>query len=228
MQPLRITWESRNGVALLGLLRSIGIVVRPATDRFMEQLRRVVTPPPRNAPARDAAIRAMLRKRGFKPSGRNRPAQEYLGKVAASPMGLSSISNVVDVNNYVSLKYRLPASVIDGSLVAQGLFVREGRPGETYVFNSSGQELRLENLLCLSTRDSVALASPVKDALAAHVTEKTASVVACIYGTRDLLSEDTMAAIVDEYASLLTEHASAKTTDKIVVSALSRAPHQLP
>jgi DNA/RNA-binding domain of Phe-tRNA-synthetase-like protein len=137
-------------------------------------------------------------------------------------MGLLSISNVVDVNNYFSLKRRLPASVIAGSLVTHDLIVREGRPGETYVFNSSGQELRLEGLLCLSTRDGVALASPVKDALAAHVTEKSTSAIACIYGSLDLLSEDAMADLVEEYASLITEHTNARTTDKIVVMAPSR------
>jgi DNA/RNA-binding domain of Phe-tRNA-synthetase-like protein len=220
VQPLYIRWESRNDVALLGLIRSVDVEVKPTTSRFLEQLNHGMQSPPINAPVRDAAIRAMLRRGGFKPSGRNRPAQEYLSMAAIASAGLLSICNIVDINNYVSLKHRLPASIIDSTRVGlEDLLVREGFPGETYVFNSSGQELWLEGLLCLSTPDGIAVASPVKDAFASHVTEKTKSVIACVYGSVDLLSEAGMTVLVEEYSSLLEEYAGATTTDRLVVSA---------
>lgn len=219
VESLQIIWESKNDTAVLGLLQSVDVVVRPTPDMLKEQIRGLAMTPPQNASVRDPAIRAMLRRGGFKPSGRNRPAQEYLSNVGRTPAGLSSICNIVDVNNYISLKHRLPASIIDASCAGDGLVAREGCPGETYIFNSSGQELRLGGLLCLSTRAGIALASPVKDAFAAHITEGTKSVIGCVYGSLDLLSRANIAELLEEFASLLSEHAGAKTTDKIVISA---------
>jgi DNA/RNA-binding domain of Phe-tRNA-synthetase-like protein len=218
VQPLRISWKSSNTTALLGLLRSVDVRVGTAPLPLVEELRQRVVARPLNATVRDAAIRAMLRKGGFRPSGRNRPAQEYLGNVAASSAGLQSICNIVDVNNTFSLKHRLPASIFDVDCVGQELIVREGRPGERYVFNASGQALRLKGLLCLCAGDGSAIASPVKDAFAAHVTEKTTAVIAGVYGSREILSSRAMAELVEEYAALITKHANAKITDMVIAS----------
>src|SRR5438093_172149 len=48
------------------------------------------------------AVRALLRQGGFKPTGRSKPASEYLLK-AVREDGLSSINLAVDVCNIVSL-----------------------------------------------------------------------------------------------------------------------------
>jgi hypothetical protein len=75
-------------MAVLGIVQGVDVVVRSAPIVLKEQLRRLATTPPQNASARDPAIRAMLRWGGFKPSGRNRPAQEYLSNIARSQAGL--------------------------------------------------------------------------------------------------------------------------------------------
>src|ERR1700730_1925125 len=66
------------------------------------------------------AVRALLRHGGFKPTGRSKPASEYLLK-AAQEGRLSSINLAVDACNAVSLHSGLPISVIDGDR-ANGLF----------------------------------------------------------------------------------------------------------
>src|SRR5579884_1389529 len=58
------------------------------------------------------AVRALLRQGGFKPTGRSKPASEYLLR-ADGDKSLSSINVAVDACNVVSLHSGLPISVID-------------------------------------------------------------------------------------------------------------------
>src|SRR5437764_2988004 len=58
------------------------------------------------------AVRVLLRHGGFKPSGRSKPASEYLIRAVADG-ALSSINACVDVCNIVSLHSGLPISVVD-------------------------------------------------------------------------------------------------------------------
>ncbi len=62
------------------------------------------------------AVRDMLRTRSFKPTGRNKPASEYLVK-AATAGRLRSINAAVDACNVVSLHSGLPVSVVDWDLL---------------------------------------------------------------------------------------------------------------
>src|SRR5262245_22284289 len=58
------------------------------------------------------AARDLLRHGGFKPTGRSKPASEYLLKASADGP-LASINVAVDACNVVSLHSGLPISVID-------------------------------------------------------------------------------------------------------------------
>ena len=62
------------------------------------------------------AVRDLLRHGGFKPTGRSKPASEYLIKAATQGL-LSPINIAVDVCNVVSLHSGLPISVVDLDLV---------------------------------------------------------------------------------------------------------------
>jgi len=57
-------------------------------------------------------VRDLLRHGGYKPTGRGKPASEYLVRAVAEA-GLSSINLAVDVCNAVSLHSGLPISVVD-------------------------------------------------------------------------------------------------------------------
>ena len=57
-------------------------------------------------------VRQLLRHGGFKPTGRSKPASEYLLRAVGAGQ-LTSINVVVDVCNVVSLHSGLPISVVD-------------------------------------------------------------------------------------------------------------------
>src|SRR5436309_4330894 len=84
------------------------------------------------------AVRALLRYGGFKPTGRSKPASEYLLK-AVRGGALSPINLAVDVCNVVSLHSGLPVSVVDLDRARPPLGVGLAPPGASYVFNASGQ-----------------------------------------------------------------------------------------
>src|SRR5262245_24541384 len=68
--------------------------------------------PPTSDDAVREAVRALLRHGGFKPTGRSKPASEYLLR-AARDGALAPINPAVDVCNAVSLHSGLPVSVVD-------------------------------------------------------------------------------------------------------------------
>ncbi|MHB2021210.1 MAG: phenylalanine--tRNA ligase beta subunit-related protein [Candidatus Xenobia bacterium] len=94
------------------------------------------------------AVRGMLRHGGFKPSGRAKPASEYLVR-ATGEGALGSINAAVDACNVVSLHSGFPISVVDLDLARPPLHVAIAPEGASYVFNASGQEMDLGGLVCL-------------------------------------------------------------------------------
>ena len=100
-----------------------------------------------------AAVRDLLRRGGFKPTGRSKPASEYLLK-AAGGAGISAINLAVDACNVVSLHSGLPISVVDLALVHPPLRVAIAPAGAAYVFNPSGQTIDIGGLLCLFDDES--------------------------------------------------------------------------
>jgi DNA/RNA-binding domain of Phe-tRNA-synthetase-like protein len=124
------------------------------------------------------AVRDLLRHGGYKPTGRGKPASEYLLRRAGEGEP-ASINVAVDVGNVVSLRSGLPISVVDLELLQGPLEVRVAGPGASYVFNASGQSLSLEGLLCLFDADGPC-ATAVKDSQRSKtrtVTRKTLSIV---------------------------------------------------
>lgn len=107
------------------------------------------------------AVRDLLRRRGYKPTGRGKPASEYLVR-AAEEGALGSINAAVDACNAVSLHSGLPISVVDLDRAAPPFRIDVGGEGVSYVFNSAGQEIRLDGLLCLFDAEGPC-ANAVKD-----------------------------------------------------------------
>lgn len=97
-------------------------------------------------PARKAAVRDMLRHGAYKPAGRAKPSSEYL-LAAALADDFPLVNGPVDANNAASLAFGYPASVFDLAKTGSLLRLSRGRAGESYVFNPSGQEIDLEDLL---------------------------------------------------------------------------------
>ena len=132
---------------------------------------------------RKAAVRDMLRYGSYKPAGRAKPSSEYL--LAAALAGeFPLVNGPVDANNAVSLEWAYPASIFDAAKTGSELLLRRGAAGESYVFNPSGQEIGLEDLLLVCRRISDSwepCGNPVKDAMATKVFEGARDVVAVVY-----------------------------------------------
>jgi DNA/RNA-binding domain of Phe-tRNA-synthetase-like protein len=94
------------------------------------------------------AVRDLLRVGGYKPTGRGKPASEYLIGAAASGT-LSAINLAVDACNAVSLHSGLPISVVDLDLARGPFRIGIAEQGSSYVFNRTGQTIDLGGLLCL-------------------------------------------------------------------------------
>ena len=129
-------------------------------------------------------IRQMLRHGHFKASGRSKPAQEYLLRCATENSTLPCINAPVDILNTVSLDCGLPISLLSISKCSGQLHIRRGLAGETYVFNTVGQELDLTNLVVVcdaSVQPSRPVGSPIKDSMAGKIEPSDKHLIAIVY-----------------------------------------------
>ena len=163
-----------------------------------------------------AAVRDMLRSGGFKPSGRSKPASEYLLQAAAESR-FPAINNLVDINNLLSLKSGLPMSLLVRKLEHEQLLMRYGAPGEQYVFNSAGHAIDLNGLIsvcALGYADAVPLGrpigNPIKDSMEGKIDSGTAAVFAVIYAPAARVSKGALDEILAEYAELLQSFGQAQ------------------
>ena len=129
-------------------------------------------------------VRDLLRHGGFKPTGRSKPASEYLIKAATKGF-LSSINLPVDVCNVVSLHSGLPISVIDLDRATPPYRIGLAAPDAAYVFNASGQQIDIGGLLCLHDADGPC-ANAVKDSQRTKTHGETTRCLYVIWGTSDL------------------------------------------
>lgn len=153
------------------------------------------------------SVRALLRHGGFKPTGRSKPASEYLLK-AVSEKTLGSINLAVDVCNIVSLHSGLPISVVDLDRAREPFRVAIAPPGASYVFNTSGQSIDLAGLLCLFDAEGPC-GNAVKDAQRTKTTPETRRTLSLIWGTTALPNRAEQAA--RWYRALLEQHGAATT-----------------
>jgi DNA/RNA-binding domain of Phe-tRNA-synthetase-like protein len=153
-----------------------------------------------------AAVRDMLRHGGYKPTGRGKPASEYLVR-AASEGQLASINLVVDACNVVSLASGIPISVIDLDGARAPLHLSIAPQGAKYVFNSAGQVIDVGGLLCLCDADGPT-ANAVKDAMRTKTNDATRRTLSVLWSARGFERE--LAAATAWYRELLLR-AGAKT-----------------
>jgi DNA/RNA-binding domain of Phe-tRNA-synthetase-like protein len=128
------------------------------------------------------AVRAALRAGGYKPSGRGKPASEYLA-AAAVEGSFPRINRAVDLGNRVSLATGLPISVLDLDRLVAPLAIELGAPGTRYVFNPSGQEIDASGLAILVDAHGPS-GSAVKDAQRTKTHAATRKTLSVIWGVR--------------------------------------------
>ncbi len=201
---------------VLGWVVAEGCCAGPSSAGLLEEIRAAAEAAtarrdsPRSA-ALKAAVRNLLRFGAYKPTGRGKPASEYLLNAAAEGT-FPIVNTLVDINNLVSVESLLPISLVDLDRAKADRFLcRRGREGESYAFNPSGQVLDLRDLLLLSRSPSDApCATPVKDSQATKTHPATTRVLGVIYAPGALSSEAGTAA--ERMAELLIRFGQARAT----------------
>lgn len=201
-----------------GVVHATGVTCGPAPAELAAELDALVTlragtdfPPP----ALRGAVRDLLRAGGFKPTGRNKPASEYLAR-AADAGAFPRISNLVDVCNLHSLETGLPISLLDvdraRGAAGAALVLRLGRAGERFVFNAAGQEIDLAGLPVVARDGGDALADAVKDSMASKTDASTRDLLAVIWAPGALLDAGRVRDTADLLAARYRRFAGAATT----------------
>jgi DNA/RNA-binding domain of Phe-tRNA-synthetase-like protein len=177
----------------------------PSSPELTALLRSDAPAPLQSDDAVREAVRALLRHGGFKPTGRSKPASEYLLKAVREGL-LTPINAAVDACNVASLHSGLPISVVDLDHARPPLRVGIAPAGASYVFNISGQAIDLGGLLCLFDADGPC-ANAVKDAQRTKTTSETRRTLSLIWGTTAL--PDRAARTEAWYRELLERHGAA-------------------
>lgn len=214
---IRVTHRIPRDEAALGIVRAEGVQVAHAPDGFEALLADLLDARRRPLAAAEEAVRQaardLLRNGRYKPTGRGKPASEYLVRAAqraadpATDAGFPRINGPVDVCNYISLKVLLPISLWDLDLAATDRFVfRLGEAGEAYVFNTGGQTIELADLVVGCAVRGAAeepIVNPVKDSLLTKTTDATRRVAACVYAPLTHVPAAQLEAVCETFAALL-------------------------
>jgi DNA/RNA-binding domain of Phe-tRNA-synthetase-like protein len=152
-----------------------------------------------------SASRDMLRFGTYKPTGRSKPASEYLLRTAQEGQ-FPRINTLVDINNYISMKYVLPISLWDLQKAGTNKYVfRPGNLGEEYVFNPTGQIISVLDLMAgfaLIDGKEVPIVNPVKDSMMTKTDAQTTQIGVAIYFPT-ALSEQILTEALTEFKELL-------------------------
>ena len=156
----------------------------PTPAAALDALRLDADAPVQRDEAVRGAVRDLLRVGGYKPTGRGKPASEYLVR-AATEGALTSINAAVDVCNAVSLHSGFPISVVDLDRASAPFRIALAPEGAAYVFNSSGQEIDLAGLLCLFDAEGPC-ANAVRDSQRTKTHDDTRMTLSIMWGCSGL------------------------------------------
>ena len=186
----------------------------PTSAAALDALRLDAPAPLQRDEAVRGAVRDLLRVGGYKPTGRGKPASEYLVRAAAEGT-LRSINAAVDACNAVSLHSGFPISVIDLGRASAPFRIAVAPDGTSYVFNASGQEIDLGGLLCVFDGEGPC-ANAVRDSQRTKTRDDTRSTLSVIWAPRGF--EQRLGAAERWYRQLL--ETSGATTERVAAAAM--------
>lgn len=217
---LGVEVEVTAGRGTYGLVVARGCTVGDSDGALLEALDAAIAEAKSrtDSEARIREVRDLFRFGKYKPTGRGKPASEYLLKVAREDR-FPRINNLVDINNLISLQSMLPISLLDLKRCATDRFrIRHGREGEEYVFNAGGQTIGLQDLLLVSTLpEDEAGANAVKDSMRTKLDAAANDVLAVIYAPEGLA--DDAAAAAARMADALRDWGGAAEADHALLRA---------
>ena len=180
----------------------------PSPEWLVELLKLDASTPLKRSEELRGAVRDMLRVGGYKPTGRGKPASEYLVRTAEEG-GIRSINLPVDVCNVISLHSGFPISVVDLDLAQPPLSISIAPAGTSYVFNPGGQEIDVSGLVCLNDATGPC-GNAVKDSQRTKTRDETRRTLSVIWGVVGF--EEQLAASREFYEQILAR-CGAKTPD---------------
>ncbi len=211
----RISFSLPPGPLRLGVIEADGVQVAPSTQPYLNRIREDIRPMLSEGYVYpdhlQKGIRSLLKAYGFHPSGRNRPASEFLVKDLQGRGSFKSINNIVDINNHLSLLSHLPISILDREKTGDHLCIRVGTENESYIFNQEGQDLSLKHLLIVARSDGdlAPFGSPVKDSHATKIATTTHNLVGFVYATPTTAPIEAMQQWLKLFADLLRSEGKA-------------------
>ena len=186
----------------------------PTSAAALDALRLDAPAPIQRDEAVRGAVRDLLRVGGYKPTGRGKPASEYLVRAAAEGT-LGSINAAVDACNAVSLHSGFPISVIDLGRASAPFRIAVAPDGTSYVFNASRQEIDLGGLLCVFDGEGPC-ANAVRDSQRTKTHDDTRSTLSVIWAPRGF--EQRLGAAERWYRQLL--ETSGASTERVAAAAM--------
>jgi DNA/RNA-binding domain of Phe-tRNA-synthetase-like protein len=207
MEPVVNLLEDR---IRIGFVRAQGIRIVPdfafPDNRLKQLLERRKQPLTETEDNFRKACRDMMRIGTYKPTGRGKPASEYLLR-AASEGAFPRINTAADINNYLSLAYLAPISLWDTDRVpADSWLFRPGGEQEEFVFNPSGQTISLHDLatgFAVKDGQEIPVVTPVKDCQKTKTDPDTRNIAAAVYYPAGWTAAPALEDILSEFTGLL-------------------------
>ncbi len=207
MEPVTNILEDR---IRIGFVRAYGIRLEQdfqfpdnRLDQLLEHRKQPLT---EREDAFRKACRDMMRIGTYKPTGRGKPASEYLLR-AASEDAFPRINTAADINNYVSLAWIAPISLWDTDRVdADSWLFRPGKEAEEFVFNPSGQTISLLDLVTgFAVKDGLEapIVTPVKDCQQTKTDAETRNIAAAVYYPAEWTGKPALEDMLSEFTELL-------------------------
>ena len=209
MMP-RLSFKLDHPDLIVGVAVVSGLDAGPSVGLLAEWLDERIAKADDPPEATRQAVRQLLKHGGFKATGRNKPASEYLAE-ARKRGEFPRVLDCVDVMNVISLESGFPISILDlekvralyPEVAERGLCVRLGAPGESYAFNTSGHSIELANLIGVAVDSGPMIANPVKDSMPTKVGPHTREVMAVIYASLKATDPKRLLAIGHRFADQL-------------------------
>ncbi|MFS0645613.1 B3/4 domain-containing protein [Siminovitchia sp. 179-K 8D1 HS] len=144
--------------------------------------------------------RSVFKRLGKDPN-RYRHSAEALYRRVKKQKYMPSINSATDINNFFSLKYRIPLGIYDKDLIKGNVMIRKGRIEESYL-GLNGRENSVENLP-VAADDAGPFGSPFVDSMRTAVTPAAKNAVQIVYLPLSIEKEEAEK-LVESLASMFT------------------------
>ncbi len=139
-------------------------------------------------------MRQIFKAVGTDPS-RYRPSAEALIRRLINGKSIPSINPVVDINNYISVKYRIPIGVYDLDEINPPIEIRVGREGERYQAINN-RIFNLKNKIAAFDRNG-GFGSPISDSKRTMTTFRTRNLLVIFYAPRSAKLKEAITEYLD-------------------------------